>query len=118
MQPITKDVTHSIFLCLFVLGTWVRLCKNVWTHKDRDLHSPTRRGNFGRCPTHWKALAAKGIVQLSITAWLLQPTSMLPTGQCHITWKIPLWCSILSKCFEHLSQCSDDMRKICEWLDL
>jgi len=68
--------------------------------------------NFGGCPARWKAFgfstavyAAKQIIQSSITVW--QPTSMFPTGWCHITLfplkkSNPLWCGLSSKFFDDL----------------
>ena len=70
--------------------------------------SPTGRGNFGSCLAHSKTMVVcvavyttKGIIRSSVTACskrdhsslnngmtavrLLQPTAVLPTSQCHIT---------------------------------
>ena len=70
------------------------------------------RGNFGGCPTHWKAL---GVIDaalyeahkpITVTAGLRQPRAMVQTSRCHITLSPvknpPLRCGLSSKFFDHL----------------
>jgi len=77
---------------------------------------PTGRGNFEGCPTIWIAsrvccgVCSKrhhSVVNNGMTAGLLQPTAMLPTGRFHITLSPmknlprPRW-GLLSKLFDRL----------------
>jgi len=101
------DYRWSSVVCLSV-GHVREPCKYCSTDRDaiwRVTHGgprnhisqwdldPHEMGNFGGCPTHWKALrvsaavyAGKWIIQSSITAWQRDYCSRLQCSQLIIDW--------------------------------
>jgi len=134
IRPIATDVTRSV-VCLFVCGShWMCHAETAEPIEMRFWEAVTRvsprnhvldggrdprteRGNFGELSGPLKALkvsaavfAAKerdhSILNNGMTARLLQPTAMLPTGQCNINCPTeknpPMRCGLSSKIFDHL----------------